>query len=363
VVATIENLGGSFAEVFDVVLSVNGVPVGVKTTSLYFNEVKHLEFSGLAPSAGTYEVAVVVDPEDVVPESDEENNRYELSIEVLPAPMPYYMFVTGLEGSVWYRGFNGTEWGPWRLLGGIALDGPSAAYFDDKLYVALRGLNDTIWYGYVDLAFGNFSGWIYVPGLTPSRPALVSTPDGVLMFVRGLGDEIWVYPLTWPNKSWIRLPGATVDAPAVAALGDKVHVVVRGLDGYSLWHGVLDARTWTFSGWSSIAGLTDSTPDLCVDKASGVVYLAVKGLGELGGAVYINIYTESLGWHGWIVVPGGLTDQGPAVQVIGNSLAVVVKGVASESIWINLKNPDGTWRGWTSIDGLTNHQPEHIRVD
>jgi hypothetical protein len=357
--ATIRNLGGSFAKGFNVSLFVNKTLVDVRTISLHFNETKHVEFSGPAPRAGAYEVMVVVDPENAVPESNEENNKYVLTVTVAPAPAPFYAVVAGLGGEVWYRGFDGGSWGPWRLLGGVALDGPSAAYYDGRVYVAVRGMGGSIWYGYVDVASGNFSGWIPIPGVTRSKPTLVSTPSGLLMIVRGLGNDTWLYPLTWPNASWIPLLGATVDSPAAAAIGDRLHIVVRGLDGYSLWHGVLNLSTRTFSGWSSIAGATDSTPDLCIDKSSGVMYLAIKGL---DGTPYINVYTDSLGWHGWMGIPGGLTDQGPAVQV-GGRLMIMVKGLGSSSIWINFKNPDGAWAGWTPIDGSTQLQPELISTN
>jgi len=285
----------------------------------------------------------------------EQNITRAIYIRTISAISPLYAFVTGLGGEVWYREFDGEIWGSWKLLGGIALDSPSAAFFDGKLYVAVRGDSNSIWYGYIDVASGTFSGWIPVPGLTSSRPTLVSTSNGVLMLVRGLENDIWAYPLTQPAPSWIRLPGATVDSPAATALGDRVHIVVRGLDNYSLWHGILDVNTWSFSGWTNIAGLTDATLDLCADNAGKVIYLAVKGL---NGGIYINIYTESLGWHGWINVAGGFTDKGPAIQA-SDHLIIMIKDL-SQGIWINLKNPDGTWAGWQPIDGLTPHQPELI---
>jgi hypothetical protein len=80
-----------------------------------------------------------------------------------------------------------------------------------------------------------------------------------------------------------------------------------------------------------------------------VIYLAVKGI---DGVVYINIYTESLGWHGWINIPGGVTDIGPALEIIKNKLIVVIKDMG-QGIWINMKQLDGSWMGWTPIDGLT----------
>jgi subtilisin family serine protease len=352
----VSNVGDVDAEAFNVSVFVNNSKVAEERVErLKVNEDAKLAFSWAPTTVGTYVIKVVVDPSNEVAESNEKNNEMEMTAEVFA---PFHMFVTGLDGGVWHREFDGRKWGSWESLGGIALDGLSAAYFNGKLYVAVRGLDNSMWYGYVDVASKSFSGWINVPGLTPSKPTLVSTSSGVLMIVRDVDDGIWVYPVTWPNPSWIKLAGLTADAPAAVAVGDKVHIVVRGIDGYSLWHGVLDVSKWTFSGWTSIAGATDSTPDLCLDEASGVVYLAVKGI---DGAVCINMYTESLGWHGWISI-GGLTDQGPAIQIIDNSLMVLVKGAGSESLWINFKNLDGTWSGWKSIDGLTKYQPELIRV-
>jgi len=358
----VSNIGGADAETFKVSVFVNDSEVAVKGVEwLRANESIELVFEWTPPTPGTYIIKAIADSDNEIVESDEANNEAKITIEVsAPPPVtPLYMFVTGLGNDVWYREFDGENWGPWKPLGGIALDGPSATYYNGKLYVAVRGMNNSIWYGYIDIASGNFSGWISVPGLTPSRPTLVSTSNGVLMLVRGLGDDIWVYPLTWPNASWINIPGLTIDSPVAVGVGSKVHIVVRGLDGYSLWFGVLDINTWSFTGWNSIAGLTDSTPDLVVDKSTRVVYLAVKGI---EGGVFINIYTKSLGWYGWINIPGGVTDKGPAIEILNNKLIVVVKDLG-QGIWINMKQPDGSWIDWTPIDGLTQHQPELLTTN
>jgi len=271
-----------------------------------------------------------------------------------------YIAVRGEDGSIWYGYINTAtgEFSGWIPISGIALDAPSVASYDGKVYIAVRGEDGSIWYGYINTATGEFSGWIPISGLTPSRPTLVSAFSGVLLIARGLGDDIWIYPLTWPDASWINMPGLTVDAPAAAAVGDEVHIVVRGLDGCSLWHGVLDVSTWSFTGWNSIHGATDSTPELLVDKSTGTTYLAVK---DLGNGVSINIYTKTLGWHEWITIPGGLTDRGPAVEIINNKLIVVIKDLG-EGIWYNIKQPDEPWIGWTPIDGLTQHQPEILTI-
>jgi parallel beta-helix repeat protein len=284
----------------------------------------------------------------------------ENNIDYYPLTLPrvLYLFVVDISGGVWYRVFDGEYWGDWVPLGGIVLDAPSVAYYNGKIYIAVRGEGDSIWYGYINTTTGEFSGWIPIPGLTSSKPTLVSTSSGVLLIARGLGNDIWIYPLTWPNASWINIPGLTVDAPAATAVGDEVHIVVRGLDGYSLWHGVLNVSTWSFTGWNSIHGATDSTPELLADKSTGTIYLVVK---DLGNGVSINIYTKTLGWHGWITIPGGLTDRGPALEIMYNKLIVVIKDMG-EGIWYNIKQPDGSWTGWTPIDGLTQHQPEILTI-
>jgi len=72
---------------------------------------------------------------------------------------------------------------------------------------------------------------------------------------------VWAYSIK--TGSWTKLAGgATSDTPGVAVMGTKVYVVIRGLDGASLWYGVLDVDSDTFSGWSSLNGAADSTPQL-----------------------------------------------------------------------------------------------------
>jgi len=80
--ATIRNLGGSFAENFNVSVYVNGQLVDTKTISLYFNETKYVEFVSPLLDAGVYSVRIAVDPDDAVYESDESNNEYSLSLYV-----------------------------------------------------------------------------------------------------------------------------------------------------------------------------------------------------------------------------------------------------------------------------------------
>ena len=79
--ATVVNLGGSFAEKFKVSLSVNGSVVDEMVLSIYFGEEKEAEFTLNLP-AGTHELELSVDPDNRVPESNEENNRFSIEIAV-----------------------------------------------------------------------------------------------------------------------------------------------------------------------------------------------------------------------------------------------------------------------------------------
>jgi len=88
VIATVVNLGGSFAENFKVSLYVNETEVASETISLYFNETKYVEFRG-APEAGTYNIKVTVDPDNIIPESNEENNNYTTMLVLTIVPITY----------------------------------------------------------------------------------------------------------------------------------------------------------------------------------------------------------------------------------------------------------------------------------
>jgi hypothetical protein len=270
----------------------------------------------------------------------------------------YYAFVTGLSGGIFYSKFNGAVWSPWFSLGGYTEHPPSAVYYNGSIWIATRGGGGGIWYGLLDTTTDSFSGWLPIPGSTPSKPALAAALDGVILAVRGEGNEIWINKFCENGWSgWVSIPGATVDSPALATIGNTLHIVVRGADGYSLWHGLLDISTWPprFIEWLNIYGVASSTPDLAVDNSSSTLYLIVKGLDN---NIYFNTYTHSMGWHGWINIPSGATDQGPAVS-IGENLYVMVKGLDG-GIWLNIKEQGGSWRGWMNLPGATNLQPELV---
>jgi hypothetical protein len=257
-----------------------------------------------------------------------------------------YAVVRGLGGETWIRELDG-GWGGWICVGGITPNAPSAAFHDGMLHVAVNDENNGIWVGSIYANTHVFTGWKPVSGLTPSRPTLVSSSYGLVMVVRDVSNGIWVYRFS--SGEWTPIPGLTVDSPAATVIGNALHIAVRGVDGYSLWHGTLNLETNAFSGWVSLNGLSDATPELSNNGTH--VFLIVKAT---GGDIWMNTYRDD--WLGWTPLPGGLTDVGPALMAFDGKLMAMVKDLG-QGIWVNILE-EGSWKGWTPIDGLTNKQPE-----
>jgi hypothetical protein len=96
---------------------------------------------------------------------------------------PAYMVVRGSDNGIYYRLYNegiGT-WGAWTKLPGVTCDSPSAAYIEEQLCVVVRGMDgSSMWQGFVNVNTGDFSGWTYLSGSTPSAVELgsASSPSG-----------------------------------------------------------------------------------------------------------------------------------------------------------------------------------------
>ncbi|MEM4913399.1 MAG: hypothetical protein QW579_04275, partial [Desulfurococcaceae archaeon] len=152
------------------------------------------------------------------------------------------------------------------------------------------------------------------------------------------------------------IPGATIDSPAVAYLDGKLHLVVRGLDGYTIWHGVVELPHFNFIGWNQVNGLTNSAPELIA--IGDTLYLAVR---DLGNGVALATYNRLVGWLGWLFIPGGLTDTQPNLAYFNGELIVAVKALNDQSIWLARKDYYGYW-SWENVPGLTTHEPELVSV-
>mgnify|MGYP000064708189 CR=1 FL=1 len=268
-----------------------------------------------------------------------------------------YAVIRGTNNRIYYRSYSNGSWGSWKMLPGSTIDSPAAVECGGRLHIVARGNSNTLWYGYVNLSTGNFSGWKRLSGATPSRPDLAATADCKLyLAIRGMDDQIY---LNYHNGStwvgWRRIPGSTLDGPAIAVLGNSLHVIIRGSDGLSLWHGIMDLSTNTWWRWIKISGSTPSTPDLAADQATGTLYLAVRGKNN---RIYVRSWFNG-SWGDWEQVPTGTTSDGPAIRVSGRELHIMVRRTSPpNSIYHCIKKlPAGAWSSWKKLNGATLTSP------
>ncbi|MEM4739655.1 MAG: NosD domain-containing protein [Zestosphaera sp.] len=293
--------------------------------------------------------------------------RYPDNVDRYPSAYPYpfevvagaveslIVFVRATGGDVWFGLVSENGSVDWRPLGGIVVDAPSAVFYNGSIYVFVRDSGGGLWYGLVNPVDWSFSGWIPLQGLAGSRPSVVATDYGVVLAVRDFNGGLWIGLFNGSSVNWVSIPGVTIDSPAAAYLDGELHLVVRGLDGYTIWHGVVELPDLSFRGWSQVSGLTNSTPELLV--VGDTLYLAVR---DLGNGVALATYNKLVGWLGWLFIPGGLTDTQPSLAYFNGELVVAVKALNDQSIWLARKN-HGYW-SWINIPGLTTHEPELICV-
>ncbi|MEM4489383.1 MAG: hypothetical protein QXK88_11445, partial [Desulfurococcaceae archaeon] len=296
---------------------------------------------------------VIRDPDNV----DRYPSAYPYPFEVVTRAVDsLVVFVRATGGDVWFGLVSENGSVDWRPLGGIVVDAPSAVFYNGSIYVFVRDSNGGLWYGLVNPVNWGFSGWIPLQGLAGSRPSAVATDYGVVLVVRDFNGGLWVGLLNDSSVEWISIPGATIDSPAVAYLDGKLHLVVRGLDGYTIWHGVVELPHFNFIGWNQVNGLTNSAPELIA--IGDTLYLAVR---DLGNGVALATYNRLVGWLGWLFIPGGLTDTQPNLAYFNGELIVAVKALNDQSIWLARKDYYGYW-SWENVPGLTTHEPELVSV-
>jgi hypothetical protein len=88
-------------------------------------------------------------------------------------PASGQLVVRGTDDGVWYRSFDGVDWGGWGGLGGLTHDVPAAAVFGEKLHVVVNGTDGALWWCSIGLDGSGFSGWQAISGY--GIPVLTST--------------------------------------------------------------------------------------------------------------------------------------------------------------------------------------------
>jgi hypothetical protein len=128
--------------------------------------------------------------------------------------------------------------------------------------------NYSIWYSYVNLTDGTFSGWTLLSGATPSAPTLASNGTILTLVVRGEDNRIYyrfydIASQTW--SGWNILPsGWTPDSPAAVVSSNTLYISVRGFanNNQSIYFASINLADQSFSGWTLLSGSTPSAPTL-----------------------------------------------------------------------------------------------------
>ncbi|MCE4613836.1 MAG: hypothetical protein F7C07_08440 [Desulfurococcales archaeon] len=230
----------------------------------------------------------------------------------------------------------------WTQLPGLTNNSVSLARCGEIVYVAVRGLNGGIFVGYYNQTSGSFTGWVNIPGATPSSPAIAADASCNLIYVvvRGMNNAVF-YTTISPSLAWSgfwqTLPGATDNAPSAAVLNGALHVAVKGFGSNAIWLWNSTTATWTM-----LPGATNSTPAIASNGTHLLV--AVRGLNN---AIYYGFMSDNA-FTGWTPIPGA-TDVAPAVANVSGTWYMAVKG--SGSLAIFFRDIPGT--SWQNLPGAT----------
>lgn len=247
-----------------------------------------------------------------------------------------YVFVRGADNSLYTRWTpdGGKTFSPWQNLGGSLTAAPAATSFGGQLYVFVRG-GDNGLYLTRSNPDGNFtSGWEALGGYLTGPPAAASSPDGVYVFVRG-GDN-GLYFRRSPTGAWFGqwngLGGALTDAPGAAGFENGVTVYVAGGGG-----ALYKRRTVgpdSFADWDWLGGTLTSAPAAAAyTPYGGPPTLTVFAAGG-GGALYARQTTDSVVYGPWQFL-GGILVGPPGAAGQDSNLFVFARGT-DNALWVRV---------------------------
>jgi hypothetical protein len=338
-------------------------------------EVQEWYVGPLTATAGTHVTQWVLDPDNQIAETNESNNQLTLSFTIgsvtttttmtstmttqstatttsIGSVAMVYPVVRGANNGIYYATSLG---GAWILLPGATADSPTACACGGSLHMAVRGGDGGIYYGYVSLSTGGFSGWTRISGSTLSAPALAADSScNLYLVVRGSTNGIYLNTLpsggAW--SGWTTIPGSTVDSPAVAVAGTVLHIAVRGSDGSSIYDGRKDLTGGAWLGWMRLSGSSPSRPALTA-VSDTEIYLSVRGSDS---RVYVNAWNGA-SWSSWSQMTGGATSNAPSITAKSGKLYIAVQGTDGGIYWSSRPLPSGTWSNWSKLPGSTPSSP------
>lgn len=223
-----------------------------------------------------------------------------------------YAFWTGKTGNkIWYSASNGTSWsaqatvsGPW---GAASTDqGPAVTFWAGDLYVAWDGLTTP-----AALSSPGLVGYSYFNGTTWAPMGLIAA------------GHPWVAQTVYAPAL---APDPTATPPSGLTGGALVFAWTTTVDhvAYSecfLPPGTTHNLTCETPGYAP--GLTNAAPALTSSDVGNFFYAAWKG--KTAGRIWYSDFNGS-SWAPQQVMPQALTNQGPALSLLSDTLYVAWKG-------------------------------------
>jgi hypothetical protein len=206
--------------------------------------------------------------------------------------------------------------GVWKSLGEpsstvTAVSDPVTVFFNDRMYVFVRGSDGRIWARY--LSSGDapvWSGWAALAGVVEGQPVAAEHGNRVFVFARTASNQILYHYNTVGAAGWTtnrNLHGDVRGNPAAVSAGGTLlvyartpagEIAYRANDGQAWNDFATDPTRWRALGRHS-AAVIDSSPVAFRQYDSAVV--AARGA---DARLYSRTLNPATGWNAWGALPG-----------------------------------------------------------
>jgi hypothetical protein len=179
-----------------------------------------------------------------------------------------YLVIRDVSNRINYRFYNLTTstWGSWNLLpSGSTSESPAAAIINNELHIVVKGsTNNALYDSFVSLNNGTFSGWAVLSGSTPSAPTLTGNSTHLYLAVRGMDNFIYYRNYNIATRiwsSWTIQSTATSTTPAAALFNNKLYLAIKNSVDNTIFSGNVNLNNGT-STMALLDGTTPSAPTL-----------------------------------------------------------------------------------------------------
>ena len=158
--------------------------------------------------------------------------------------------------------------------------------------------------------------------------------------------------------AWSSIPGLTASSPALAwnPSANKLQMVVRASND-TLWASTFNSSGVFNNDWVNIPGLTPDAPALAWNPLANKMQMVVRG--SDGSSIWTATFNSSGAFNNdWVNIPGGMASS-PALawNPVTNEMQMVVRA-SNSTLWASTFNSSGVFNNdWINVPGLTASSP------